>query len=209
MTPTPLAEEHLAELGRCLASGGVAVFPTDTVYGLGCDPEAPAAVERLYRLKGRPADRPAAVMFFNLDGALAALPRLEGGERRAIAALLPGPATLLLPNRDRRFPLACGPEPDVLGLRVPHLGAGLQALEPLRAPIMQSSANVSGGPESRILAEVPSELREAADLLIDGGELPGLASTVIDLRGYEHSGEWRVLREGPLSEESVARALAP
>jgi L-threonylcarbamoyladenylate synthase len=74
---------------------------------------------------------------------------------------------------------------------------------------MQSSANVSGGPEARILADVPIELREAADLLIDGGELPGLASTVIDLRGYEHSGEWRVLREGPLSEDTVARALAP
>ena len=209
MTLAPLGEEQLGELERCLAGGGVAVFPTDTVYGLGCDPEAAAAVERLYRLKGRPADRPAAVMFFSLDGALGALPQLEGGERRAIAALLPGPATLLLPNRDRRFPLACGPEPDVLGLRVPRLGAGLQALEALQAPIMQSSANVSGGPEARILADVPIELREAADLLIDGGELPGLASTVIDLRGYEHSGEWRVLREGPLSEDTVARALAP
>lgn len=209
MTLAPLGEEQLGELERCLAGGGVAVFPTDTVYGLGCDPEAAAAVERLYRLKGRPADRPAAVMFFSLDGALGALPQLEGGERRAIAALLPGPATLLLPNRDRRFPLACGPEPDVLGLRVPRLGAGLQALEALQAPIMQSSANVSGGPEARILADVPIELREAADLLIDGGELPGLASTVIDLRGYEQSGEWRVLREGPLSEDTVARALAP
>ena len=108
---------------QCLAGGGVALFPADTVYGLGCDPESASAVERLYRLKGRGSDRPAAVMFFALAHALEALPELEAAERAAVRALLPGPLTLLLPNRSHRFPLACGPDAGhALGLRVPLLG---------------------------------------------------------------------------------------
>jgi L-threonylcarbamoyladenylate synthase len=209
VTPARLDEEHANDLRECLASGGVAVFPTDTVYGLGCDPARGSAVERLYELKGRPADRPAAVMFFALPPALQALPQLGARERAAMRALLPGPVTLLLPNRGRRFLLACGPDPSTLGLRVPRLAGPLQALRGVSGAVMQSSANLSSGPDARRLAEVPPALREAADLVLDGGELPGLASTVVDLREFEQRGTWQVLREGPLVAKAVAQALAP
>lgn len=197
-------------LKECLRGGGVAVFPTDTVYGLGCDPDNEKAVQRLYELKSRPANRPAAVMFFERERALQALPELSAGERAAINALLPGPVTLLLPNRNRRFPLACGPTADgrdSLGLRVPLLAGPLAALEALPMPILQSSANLSGESEARRLADVPLRLLEEADLAIDGGELLGVASTVIDLHGYERTGEWSVLREGAMALEAVERAL--
>jgi L-threonylcarbamoyladenylate synthase len=190
-----------------MVAGGVAVFPADTVYGLCCDPESEQAVERLYALKRRPAERPAAVMFFNLDSALRELRDLAIGERAAIAALLPGPVTLLLRNRGERFPLACGPEPETLGLRVPKLGAALDALGSLERPVMQSSANISGGADPRRLSDVPQELLDGADLVLDGGELGGTASTVLDLRDYDATGEWHVLREGPLSHAALARAL--
>jgi L-threonylcarbamoyladenylate synthase len=203
-----LGEEHASRLGECLRSGGVAVFPTDTVYGLGCDPERRSAVERLYSLKGRSADRPAAVMFLALAEALEALPALGARERAAIEALLPGPVTVLLPNRERRFALACGPDPSSLGLRVPLLAAPLSALRAVPGPVLQSSANLSGSNDARRLAEVPASLRDGADLVLDGGELPGSASTVVDLRDYERSGDWRVLRRGPLAEEWLADALA-
>src|SRR5271154_3303673 len=107
-----LNDSDAAALSECLRSGGVAVFPADTVYGLGCDPDNAEAVRRLYALKGRPADRPAAVMFFDVERAVAELSELSAAEQRAIAALLPGPVTLLLPNRKRRFPLACAPAGD-------------------------------------------------------------------------------------------------
>src|SRR5271168_1123008 len=100
-----LSGEDAQRLSDCLQGGGVVVFPTDTIYGLGCDPENETAVRRLYELKGRPADRPAAVMFFDRERATGALSELESAERRAIEALLPGPLTLLLPNRQDRFPL--------------------------------------------------------------------------------------------------------
>jgi L-threonylcarbamoyladenylate synthase len=192
-----------------LESGGVAVFPTDTVYGLGCDPQARVAVERLYALKGRASDRPVALLFFAVAAALSALPELAPRERAAIDALLPGPVTLLLPNRKHRFPLACGPDPGTLGLRVPLLAEPMAALSAVGAPVLQSSANFSRGADARRLSEVPEKLRQMADLVLDGGELPGVASTVIDLRDYERSGAWRVLRAGPLAADSLAAALAP
>src|SRR5215208_2866427 len=106
---------------RCIAVGGVALFPADTVYGLATEPDSREGVERLYRLKRRTPDRPAAVMFFRLELALAALPELGGRTRGAVERLLPGALTLLLPNPAVRYPLACGPDRQVLGLRVPRL----------------------------------------------------------------------------------------
>lgn len=208
MTSTALDNDDARRLRECLQEGGVAVFPADTVYGLGCDPERRTAVERLYRLKGRRPDRPSAVMFFALAPVLRALPELGVAERRAVTALLPGLLTLLLPNRERRFPLACGPDPSTLGLRVPRLGESLRALGAVELPMLQSSANLSGGPEARRLADVPPELLSGADLILDGGELLGVPSTVLDLRDYEATGEWKVVREGALATAAVERALA-
>jgi L-threonylcarbamoyladenylate synthase len=205
-----LGEHDAARLISCLRRGGVVVFPADTVYGLGCDPDNEDAVRRLYELKGRPADRPAAVMFFELARALAALPELGASERAAIRALLPGPVTLVLPNRELRFPLACQPAPDgrhSLGLRVPLLADALGALHAVPGPMMQSSANLSGGREPRRLADVPARLRRGVELALDGGDLPGVASTVLDLRDYERTGSWGVLREGALGLNAVERAL--
>jgi L-threonylcarbamoyladenylate synthase len=161
----------------------------------------------MYELKGRPPDRPAAVMFFALASALQALPNLAERERAAIKALLPGPVTLLLQNRDRRFPLACGPDPDTLGLRVPLLGDRLKALQSVRGAVLQSSANLSGEREARRLADLPDELIEQADLVLDGGELAGIASSVVDLRRLQQSGAWHVVREGALGIEAIERAL--
>jgi L-threonylcarbamoyladenylate synthase len=177
-----------------ISSGGVVVFPADTVYGLACDPEDPDAVRRLYALKGRPPDKPAAVMFFSLDD----LPDL-GARTRAIAErLLPGAVTLLVPSDG--YPLAGGA--GTLGLRVPDLPhfAGVP-------PVLQSSANLAGGPDARRLDEVPESIRAGADLVIDGGELAGTPSTVIDLRDYEATGAWRILRQGAVP-EAVIRSVA-
>lgn len=180
---------------RVIAAGGVVVFPADTVYGLACDPEDAAAVDRLYALKGRPPSKPAAVMFFDRDAALRGLPART---RALLEELLPGGLTALLPNPDHRFPLACGPDPDTLGLRVPDLPALAGA-----PPVLQSSANVAGGPDARRLEDVPQAIRDHADLVLDGGELPGTPSTVLDLRGYEDGGAWTIVRLGAVPEAEI------
>jgi L-threonylcarbamoyladenylate synthase len=123
-----------------MSVGGVAVFPSDTVYGLACDAQNRLAVERLYKLKRRRLDKPSAVMFFDLELALAALGDLGPGLRTALARLLPGPVTVLLPNLGLRFPLACGDDPLTLGLRVPFVPVGLRLDASRTCPIRSASA---------------------------------------------------------------------
>jgi L-threonylcarbamoyladenylate synthase len=196
-------------LESCVEGGGVAVFPTDTVYGVCCDPESETAARSLYALKGRAPRRACAVMFFDLEPALAALEELSDSERLALEALLPGPVTALVRNPRHRFAPACRKDPDSLGLRVPLLPERLEALRAVQAPVMQSSANLSGEADARSLSEVPTSLREGADLVLDGGELPGTPSTVVDLREFHSERRWHVLREGALARSAVDAALEP
>ena len=200
---------EVAAFARCIAVGGLALFPSDTVYGLATEPDSREGVERLYRLKGRPPDRPAAVMFFRLELALEALPELGPTTREALGRLLPGPFTLLVPNPARRFPYACGPEPERLGLRVPALEGTLAPLAEMRRPVLQSSANVSGGADARRLEDVDERIRRGVDLQLDGGELPGTPSTVVDLTGYEAARELRIVREGAVRAADVRSRLDP
>jgi L-threonylcarbamoyladenylate synthase len=202
-----LTADDAQTFSRCISVGGVAVFPADTVYGLACEPDSKEAVRRLYLLKRRRPDKPAAVMFFALELALAALPELGPRTSGALRALLPGAVTLLLPNPARRFPLACATEPGVLGLRVPAWPPALAALGDVSWPVLQSSANVAGGPDARSLEEVPEAIRARTDLVLDGGELPGTPSTVVDLRAFERDGRWSVVREGAVAVGDVAAAL--
>jgi L-threonylcarbamoyladenylate synthase len=207
MTPV-LDEDDARHLQECVAGGGVAVFPSDTVYGICCDPENERAARRLYELKGRPPARASAVMFFALEPALALLSELPEAERLALQVLLPGPLTLLLANPAQRFTAACRTDPLTLGLRVPRLPEPLAALGTITIPVMQSSANASGQPDARTLEEVPEAMRAGADLVLDGGRLGGTPSTVIDLRDLGAEGRWHVLREGALPKRDVEEALA-
>ena len=203
-----LRDEDAARLQECLAGGGVAVFPTDTVYGICCDPDDEQAAQRLYGMKGRSKRRASAVMYFSLAPALEALDDLPASERAALEALLPGPVTLLLANRAGRFGAACREDPATLGLRVPRLPERLGALASVTRPVMQTSANMSGEPDARALEEVPAQLREGADVVLDGGELPGVPSTVVDLREFDAERRWHVLREGALRAAAVKETLA-
>nr|WP_281381777.1 Sua5/YciO/YrdC/YwlC family protein [Conexibacter arvalis] len=206
----------------CLAGGGVAVFPTDTVYGLAARAGDEAAVARIYALKGRAPDKPAATMWFDRDVALAALeaesplgPRL----RAACEALLPGGVTLLLPDIAAsaggvpRSPAGREPDPQspaqapARGVRVPRLEGPLAALAVVPHAVTQSSANLAGGPDPRTVAEIPAAIRAGADLVLDAGPLPGTPSTVVDLRRYEADGSWAIVRRGAVAEAAVAAAL--
>jgi L-threonylcarbamoyladenylate synthase len=180
---------ELAEFETCITGGGVAVFPTDTLYAIGCAPEDEAARERIYALKGRPPDKRSAVMFFSMEAAEPALGGVGPRTRGALEALLPGPVLAVLPGGT--------------GIRIPRL----EGFASVRVAVLQTSANLAGGPEPRSVEDVPEELRAGADLVLDGGELPGVASTVVDLSRYEKDGTWEVLREGAVSAVELSSAL--
>jgi L-threonylcarbamoyladenylate synthase len=187
-----------------LRAGDVAVVPTDTVYGLAAIPgEGP--VRRLYRLKGREEAVPTAIVAVSVERLLELVPELRGRSAAIARELLPGPYTLVLPNPARRFPWLCGPEQEAIGVRVPKLdGPARRLLEGVGA-VAATSANAPGGPDSRRLEDVPEQLRHAAAALVDAGELPGIASTVIDFTQPEP----RVLREGAApGQDAIARVEA-
>ena len=184
---------------EAIRAGRPVILPTDTVYGLCTTASSAQAVEALYRLKGRPGTQPTAILAGDLDALFEAVPELRASER-ILRALLPGPYTLVLPNPARRFPWLNGRRTDAIGVRVPELrGDAAEVLRRVGA-LVATSANLAGGPEPRTLEDVPAELRAAAAAELDGGELPGVSSTVIDFTGAEP----RVLREGA---GAVERAL--
>jgi len=191
-------------LERCVAGGGVAVFPADGLYGLGCDPLDAAAIERLHRTKGRDDGKPSAVLYFSPPAMRELLESLGPRTAEVAGALLPGPVTLVVANPGRRYPLACREDPERLGVRLiegPLAGA--------MCPVFQTSANRSGEDPPASFEQVPEEIRAGADLAIDGGSLPGLPSTVIDLTRLDERGEWSILREGALSRREAEERIAP
>lgn len=193
-----LSADQAARLQRCVAGGGVAVIPTDTVYGVCCDAVDRDAMARLRDLKARAADKPSAVMFSTLEELLGTLGEQLGSRTRAaLPALLPGPLTLLLPNTRGLFPLAGGGE--LLGVRVFALG--------IDRPVLQSSANLSGAPDVRRVDQLPAAISAGADLLLDAGELPGVSSTVVDLGSFETHGVWRTVRRGAVPDDRLAAML--
>jgi L-threonylcarbamoyladenylate synthase len=190
-------------LERCVARGGVAIFPADGLYGLCCDPLSELAVERIQALKGRDAGKPSAVLYFSPLPFRELISGLGPRVRDAAAALLPGPVTLVLPNPEHRYPLACREDPERVGVRLiegPLTGMPL--------PVFQTSANPSGEPAAASFQRLDSGLLEAVDLGIDGGELSGRPSTVIDLTRLDADGSWVVLRQGALGEDEVERVLS-
>ena len=190
-------------LERCIHGGGVALFPADGLYGLACDPLRADAIARIHEIKSRDDGKPSAVMYLSPLIMRELLGSVGERARAAMGALLPGPVTLVLANPEHRYPLACREDRERLGVRLiegPLAGAG--------CVLFQTSANRSGEPAPASFADAEREIVAAVDLAIDGGELTGRPSTVIDLTALDEGGEWSILREGGMPRAEVERVLA-
>lgn len=191
-------------LEHCIAGGGVAIFPADGLYGLACDPLDEQAIERVHKIKGRDDGKPSAILYFSPLAMRELLDDLGPRTAEVAGALLPGPVTLIVPNPEGRYPLACRDDPDRLGVRL--IGGSLAGA---MCPIFQTSANLSGEPAPSVFDQIPSTtIVDAADLAIDGGALTGIPSTVVDVTEIEDGGEWHVVREGGLSIGDLAARMA-
>ena len=183
------------EAASAIADGRLVVIPTDTVYGLACRPDREESVRALSAVKGRSPEQPIALVAGSLDAVVELVPEVAG---RHVPR---GPFTLVLPNPARRLPWLTGAHPESIGVRIPALCGDAADLLARVGVVAATSANLHGGADPRRVADVPRELLDAAGAVLDGGELPGTPSTVVDLTGPEP----HVLREGAIP---AAEALA-
>lgn len=187
-----MSDEVLNRAAAAAREGKLVVYPTETVYGLGALATNPTAVERVFEAKGRPRENPVSLAVPDVDN-IDEYAVLTDRERDFCDQFLPGPVTVLLERRDT-VPDELVAGRDRVGVRVPDHDLALTLLE-LVAPLTATSANVSGRGSARTVAGVDPEVREAAAVVIDGGETPGGGSTVVNVA------DGTIVREGALVDD--------
>ncbi len=192
VNPQAPATDELAEAARVVRHGGLVAFPTETFYGLGAHALDVEAVARVFRAKGRPADKPLLVLVDSLAMAGEIASPIPERARRLIARYWPGPLTLILRARPH-VPAALTAGSGSVGLRIPSHPVALALVRAAACPITAPSANPHGGASPTTAGEVLAGLGDRVDLVLDGGATPGgPASTLLDLTGPRP----RLLRPG-------------
>jgi len=188
---------------QVLREGGLVVFPTDTVYGVGAAVDRPDAVARLYVAKGRPLEKPIPVLIADLEQ-LERLAREVTPEARLLAQhFWPGALTIVVPAQPW-LPQEIVRETGTVGLRMPDHPVALAIIRAAGGAVATTSANRSGEREACTVDEAIAALGDVVDLYIDGGRTPGgIPSTVV---GFERSG-LVVLRRGALAVEVIEQVL--
>lgn len=202
---TELVSAHAPDaIERALAvlrDGGLAAFPTDTVYGVGALISLPASIERLFEVKGREQTKAIAVLISDTDQLGLVVEGVGEAATKLAARFWPGALTLVLPKHST-LPAILSPNATI-GVRVPDHDVA-RALLAAAGPMAVTSANISGGANALNANEVMAQLGGRIALVLDGGQTPGdRPSTVVDLTGKEP----RVLREGPVSQAQIAAVM--
>ena len=185
-----------------LKDGGVVAFPTDTVYGVGVDPLQPQAVRKLYRIKGRPDDKPIAILVGSIEDVERVAQSPSETFSRLADRFWPGGLTLILEARD--LPPEITAAGSTVGVRMPNHPLTLELLRAFGGPIATTSANRSGEDPATSASEVDAQLGDRVNLIVDGGDtITKVASTVLDLSASPP----RILRHGGISEQMLMECL--
>ena len=195
------SEENIRKAAVIIRLGGVVIYPTDTVYGLGCDPANVDATRRICEIKGR-ADKPLPLVCSDLETARRIVEFNPIAERLA-EHFWPGPLTMVLPARVD-YPIWVTHGARTLGVRVPDHQVARRLAKLSGGVIVSTSANKSGEPPPKTAQEAAEQIGEEVDLILDAGPAPlRQPSTVIDLSGDEL---W-IIRPGPIRADDIKRAL--
>ena len=196
----PLVPQLTAAV-EAIRRGEVVAFPTDTLYGLAVDPRSEAALEALFALKGRSADRVVALVAADLSQATE-IGEIAGVARRLADRFWPGPLTLVVPARVAVASLACTAN-GLVGIRVPAHPVARALAEACGHALTATSANASGRPATSMPGDVADAL-PSLQVLVDAGPSPGgLPSTLVDAA----TSELRLIREGALPWSRVLEFL--
>ncbi len=192
----------LKQAVELLKDGGVVAFPTDTVYGVGVDPLQPQAVRKLYRIKGRPDNKPIAILVGSIEDVERVAQSPSKTFSRLVDRFWPGGLTLILEARD--LPPEITAAGSTVGVRMPNHPLTLELLREFGGPIATTSANRSGEDPAISASEVDAQLGDRVSLIVDGGDtITKVASTVLDLSASPP----RILRHGGISEQMLMECL--
>lgn len=197
-----IRDEVIRLASECLRNGGLVVFPTETVYGIGCNAMDPHAVKRLYQAKNRPAEKPLLLHLCDMEQA-EQLSVLDARARRLLRTFTPGPLSVVLPKRPC-VPYEVTSGGETVGLRFPSHPLFLALAKEAGVPIAATSANFSGSVSAKDGMAAAETLSEVADLILDGGRSAyGMESTVVSL--LEEAP--KLLRQGAIPWERIEWVL--
>ena len=189
----------LKESADMIKNGGIVVFPTETVYGIGVNSLDEDAVKRLYEVKRRPLDKAISLLVSNIEMIEQVAKDITDIEYGLIKEFFPGPLTIIL-NKKHIVPNIVTAGGSTVGIRMPENEIALRLIEYAGVPIAAPSANISGNPSGTELTTIMNEFKEDVDCYIDGGKSKiGLASTIVQvIDGLPH-----ILRQGSISKEQI------
>jgi L-threonylcarbamoyladenylate synthase len=182
-------------------SGKLVVYPTDTVYGLGADPFNERAVTRIFEVKNRPRSRPLPVAVSGAD-MVYDIAFMTRKARKLMELYWPGALTVVLWKKGGLLDAVAGGG-NSLGVRAPNHPVPLALIRRTAHPLVATSANLHGEFPSRDARDAVSQLRSPVDLVLDGGETNGIASTVVDLTKTPPV----IVREGPVTKALIERQI--
>lgn len=204
-TVRPPDDQAIVEAARILRAGGLVVFPTETVYGLGANAMDPNAVRRIFMAKGRPADNPVIVHTPDVATAQHLVRSWPPLAQRLSDAFWPGPLTLILPRADIVPAIISGGR-DSVAVRVPRHPVAQALLREANVPIAAPSANTSGRPSPTRVADALADLGDKVQMYLDGGNAEvGVESTVVSLLGPKPV----LLRPGGITREAIEAVVGP
>jgi len=198
----PDIEQQINLAVEILKDGGIVAYPTDTVYGLGANPANEQAIEKIYRVKKRTHDLPLPLLLADISDLLKVASVVPDIAWQLAEHFLPGGLTLVL-KKSPWVPSAVTAGGDTIAVRVPNHHVPTAIIRGLGAPLVGTSANISGKPSPVTADEVYEQLGEKVDLIIDGGMCPGgIESPVMDVSGETPA----IIREGTVSREEIVKA---
>ena len=195
--------EKLKEPAKILRDGGIVVFPTETVYGIGANALNEEAVKNIYKIKNRDINKPLSILISNMEMINQVAENITELEYKLMKKFFPGPFTIII-NKKEIIPDVVTANKKTVGVRMPNEKIALKLIEMAGVPIATPSANISGKPSGTNIEDIKRDFKENVDFYIDGGESKiGVPSTIVQvINGVPH-----ILRQGVITEEEIKKVM--
>lgn len=196
-------DSKLKQIATSLSFGGIGIFPTDTVYGIGCNAFSEKSISELFKLKHRVPNKPINVLISNLKMLDKLAINITDLEYKLIEAFWPGPLTIIF-RKNPKISTTLTANSDTIGIRMPDHQIAQKLIEYAQTPIATTSANLSDMPAATNFSDISKYFDDKVNFMIDNGPSPiGVASTIVKIE----NNSLHILRTGSISEEMIKKVL--